>query len=102
MHLSGDRPGESQKALDGKKEIWHGEDQIFLGDIPEAFWSDAARDATPRSPPEASIDELADKVEIQRLCQWQADNTFCQRLEAEALWRPEGHVVDAQVTFCGA
>ena len=54
--------------IDDEDEIWHGEDEILLGDIPEALWSDFPTDATPSNPPEAWIDDLADKVEIQRLC----------------------------------
>jgi hypothetical protein len=49
-------------------EFLHGEDEVKLGDIPEALWSDAPTDVIPSYAPEAWIDELADQVEIQRLC----------------------------------
>ena len=49
-------------------EFWYGEDEVKLGDIPEALWSDAPTDVIPSHAPEAWIDELADQVEIQRLC----------------------------------
>ena len=49
-------------------EFWYGEDEVKLGDIPEALWSDAPTDVIPSHAPEAWIDDLADHVEIQRLC----------------------------------
>ena len=49
-------------------EFWYGEDKVKLGDIPEALWLDAPTDVIPSHAPEAWIDELADQVEIQRLC----------------------------------
>ena len=54
--------------IDEEDEFWYGEDEVKLGDIPEALWSDAPTDVIPSHAPEAWIDELADQVEIQRLC----------------------------------
>ena len=48
-------------------EFWYGEDEVKLGDIQEALWSDAPTDVIPNHAPEAWIDDLADHVEIQRL-----------------------------------
>eukprot|EP00435_Cladocopium_sp_Y103_P067384 s792_g30.t1 len=52
---------------DDDDDVWAGEDQIQLHGIPLELWSDDPIDQTPKLP-ERWIDELADKVEIQRLC----------------------------------
>ena len=46
--------------IDEEDEFWYGEDEVKLGDIPEALWSDAPTDVIPSYAPEAWIDELAD------------------------------------------
>ena len=47
-------------------ELWVDEDQVKLGDVPDALWSDAPLDKPPAAP-ELWIDHLADEVEINRL-----------------------------------
>ena len=47
---------------------WVGEDAVVLTGIPEELWSDAPTDQPAPGIPEKRIDDLADKVEIQRLC----------------------------------
>ena len=51
-------------------EDWVGEDLVVLTGIPEYLWSDAPVDQ-PAGSPEKWIDDLADKVEIERLCNMQ-------------------------------
>lgn len=55
---------------DTEEEVWAGEKNISLTEIPDHFWSDAPAEYPPDTP-EKWADELADKVEIQRLCQMQ-------------------------------
>jgi hypothetical protein len=50
---------------------WVGEDTVILSGIPESLWSDAPIDQRAPDPPEKWIDDLADRVEIQRLCSMQ-------------------------------
>ena len=52
---------------DDDEDVWAGEDNVKLQGIPMELWSDEPLDQTPK-PPEKWVDELADKVEIQRLC----------------------------------
>ena len=52
-------------------EDWVGEDTVILSGIPEALWSDVPIDQRAPDPPEKWIDDLADRVEIQRLCSMQ-------------------------------
>ena len=52
-------------------EDWVGEDAVVLIVIPEYLWSDAPVDQPAPSSPEKWIDDLADKVEIERLCNMQ-------------------------------
>ena len=50
------------------EDLWAGEDEVqFVSGVPEALWSDHQIDLTPTQAPEAWVDELADKVEIERL-----------------------------------
>jgi hypothetical protein len=56
--------------MEDEDEIWAGEESVELHGIPEGVWSDSPIDQTPL-PPESWVDELADKVEIQRLCAMQ-------------------------------
>ena len=58
------------KEMEDEDEIWAGEESVELHGIPEGVWSDSPIDQTPL-PPESWVDELADKVEIQRLCAMQ-------------------------------
>ena len=51
------------------EDLWAGEDEVhFVSGVPEALWSDHQIDLTPTQAPEPWLDELADKVEIERLC----------------------------------
>ena len=50
---------------------WVGEDTVVLTGISEELWSDAPIDQAAPGIPEKWIDDLADKVEIQRLCSMQ-------------------------------
>ena len=52
-------------------EDWVGEDAVVLTGIPEYLWSDAPVDQPAPGSPEKWIDDLADKVEIDRLCSMQ-------------------------------
>ena len=52
-------------------EDWVGEDLVVLTGIPEYLWSDAPVDQPAPGSPEKWIDDLADKVEIERLCNMQ-------------------------------
>ena len=52
-------------------DIWAGEDSVKLPAVPDALWSDAAIEKTPTEAPEKWIDDMADKLEIQRLTQMQ-------------------------------
>jgi hypothetical protein len=88
------------KEMEDEDEIWAGEESVELHGIPEGVWSDSPIDQTPL-PPESWVDELADKVEIQRLCamqvlipakQFQGEvtgslTTIREGLEAEAMGR---------------
>ena len=47
-------------------DVWEGEDRVELPGIPKELWSDHAVDSTPDSP-EPWVDELADRIEVQRL-----------------------------------
>ena len=53
---------------DTKEEVWAGEENMSRTGIPDHFWSDAPAEYPPDTP-EKWADELADKVEIQRLRQ---------------------------------
>eukprot|EP00435_Cladocopium_sp_Y103_P063067 s2135_g24.t1 len=55
-----------EKELEDEDDIWAGEEMVQLQEIPDGVWSDAAIDKTPQ-PPEKWVEELADRVEIQRL-----------------------------------
>ena len=48
-------------------DLWAGEDTVKSDGIPSELWSDAPIDKAPEMP-EKWIDDLADKVEVQRLC----------------------------------
>jgi hypothetical protein len=50
-----------------ENDLWAGEDTVKLDGIPSELWSDAPIDKAPEMP-EKWIDDLADKVEVQRLC----------------------------------
>ena len=58
--------------VDGHMEddVWAGEENICLTGIPMELWSDAPTDRPPEEPAQW-VDDLADKVEIQRLCNMQ-------------------------------
>ena len=47
-------------------EYWCDEDQVQLGEVPDALWSNLPLDKPP-SNPEPWVDQLADEIEIQRL-----------------------------------
>ena len=47
-------------------DVWEGEDHVELPGIPKELWSDHTVDSTPDSP-EPWVDELADRIEVQRL-----------------------------------
>ena len=50
------------------EDLWAGEDEVqFVSRVPQALWSDHQIDLAPTQAPEAWVDELADKVEIERL-----------------------------------
>eukprot|EP00435_Cladocopium_sp_Y103_P024696 s2951_g6.t1 len=55
---------------DDEDEVWAGEDAVQLPAIPPELWSDDPIDKTPGIP-EQWIEEIADAVEIQRLCKMQ-------------------------------
>ena len=48
-------------------DVWDGEDHVELSGIPKELWSDHAVDSTPDSPEPWVDDELADRIEVQRL-----------------------------------
>ena len=52
-------------------DIWAGEDSVKLSAVPDALWSDAAVEKPPTEAPERWIDDIADRLEIQRLTQMQ-------------------------------
>ena len=56
--------------MEDEDDVWAGEESVELYGIPEGVWSDSLIDQRPASP-ESWIEELADKVEIQRLCAMQ-------------------------------
>ena len=56
-----------EQELEDEDEVWAGEETVQLQGIPEELWSDAAVDKAP-GVPERWIDNLADKIEIERLC----------------------------------
>ena len=47
------------------------EDSVKLSAVPDALWSDAAVEKPPTEAPERWIDDIADRLEIQRLTQMQ-------------------------------
>ena len=53
--------------VEDKDDVWAGEEAVQLQGIPEELWNDSAVDKVP-GVPERWIDDLADKIEIQRLC----------------------------------
>ena len=55
---------------DMEDDVWAGEENICLTGIPIELWSDAPTDRPPEEPAQW-VDDLADKVEIQRLCNMQ-------------------------------
>ena len=78
-------------------EFWYGEDEVKLGDIPEALWSDAPTDMIPSHAPEAWIDELADQVECN--CWLASKCLWCRRLKPIGFpW--QNCVKDPSVILC--
>lgn len=59
---------DTEAAAEDEDEDWVGEDAVVLSGIPEDLWSDAPIDQLAPGQPEKWIDDLADRVEIQRLC----------------------------------
>ena len=47
-------------------EYWCDEDQVQLGEVPDALWSNLPLDKPPPNP-ESWVDQLADEIEVQRL-----------------------------------
>ena len=60
----------TEDAMDDNDD-WAGEDAVILSGIPDELWSDAPTDQLAPEPPDKWIDDLADRVEIQRLCSMQ-------------------------------
>ena len=50
------------------EDVWEGEDEIKLQGIPAELWSEHPVDKAPPLP-DKWIDDLADQVEIKRLCE---------------------------------
>ena len=61
---------DTEDAMDDNDD-WAGEDAVILSGIPDELWSDAPTDQLAPEPPDKWIDDLADRVEIQRLCSMQ-------------------------------
>lgn len=61
---------DTEDAMDDN-DAWAGEDAVILSGIPDELWSDAPTDQLAPEPPDKWIDDLADRVEIQRLCSMQ-------------------------------
>ena len=57
-----------EKELEDESEIWAGEETLQFQGVPEELWSDVCVDQTPPLP-EKWVDDIADKIEIQRLCE---------------------------------
>ena len=57
-----------QEEVEEDDEVWSSEDEVKLVGVPDELWSDASLDSPP-SDPERWIDELAEKVEVERLLQ---------------------------------
>jgi hypothetical protein len=61
---------DTEDAMDDNDD-WAGEDAVILSGIPDELWSDAPTDQLAPESPDKWIDDLADRVEIQRLCSMQ-------------------------------
>jgi len=50
---------------------WAGKDEVVWSGIPDELWFDAPIDELALGPPDQWIVDLADRIEIQRLCNMQ-------------------------------